>query len=75
LLISKGARTDSQNREGDTPLHWAAFAGATQATKILLALGANSELTNKQGRTPSAEAKKRNFYELAILLKRHSQNI
>jgi ankyrin repeat protein len=39
LLIQKGARIDAGDVNRKTPLHWAAFAGSTDAARLLIQKG------------------------------------
>lgn len=49
---------DSQNDEGNTPLHWACISGQLETCKLLLAAGAKVAIENKAERTPICEAHK-----------------
>jgi ankyrin repeat protein len=49
---------DEQNVLGNTALHIAVFHKSLDATKLLLARGANKEVQNKAGQTPLDIAKK-----------------
>jgi ankyrin repeat protein len=55
-FLSRGARPDLQNRDGDTPLMLAARAGWIEAAEALLARGANINLANGRGETPLIRA-------------------
>lgn len=50
-LISAGAAIDTQDKEGWTALHHAAFGGHLVIMQFLLSKGANQELTTKTGGT------------------------
>jgi ankyrin repeat protein len=52
FLLSKGARADIQNRDGDTPLILATQLGWVEGANVLLRVGANVDLPNRQGETP-----------------------
>ena len=52
LLLSQGARTDSQDASRSTPLHLAASRGHTGAMKLLIEYGAVIEEKDAEGRTP-----------------------
>ncbi|KAI3338573.1 hypothetical protein F4824DRAFT_84526 [Ustulina deusta] len=49
LVREAGARLESRNRNGETPLHLAARYGKTVALRVLLELGANPHTRNGQG--------------------------
>ncbi|CAJ1359259.1 unnamed protein product [Effrenium voratum] len=51
MLIRLGMDVNSQDSEGDTPLHWAAFAGNVRGIQVLLQKGAKV-MENYQGLTP-----------------------
>jgi ankyrin repeat protein len=52
FLLSKGARPDIQNGQGQTPLSLAAQLGWTDGAELLLSRGANVDLPNQRGETP-----------------------
>ncbi len=54
---------------GATPLHWAALRGHAEATKLLLAQGANVNARNKQGETPLQVAERAKHSAVVQLLK------
>jgi ankyrin repeat protein len=47
-LIQHGADVNHQNRDGDTPLHYAALAGYPEMIRTLLEAGAKPHVLNKQ---------------------------
>eukprot|EP00548_Thalassiothrix_antarctica_P007902 CAMPEP_0194137286 /NCGR_PEP_ID=MMETSP0152-20130528/7200_1 /TAXON_ID=1049557 /ORGANISM="Thalassiothrix antarctica, Strain L6-D1" /LENGTH=90 /DNA_ID=CAMNT_0038834247 /DNA_START=1 /DNA_END=270 /DNA_ORIENTATION=- len=51
-LIDIGFDVNNQDDEGETPLHWAAFAGAIWTTKFLLRNGANPMIHNYNRELP-----------------------
>ena len=51
LLRQRGA-VDERNKQGETPLHWAAWCCASQCVELLLAAGANVNATAVNGKTP-----------------------
>lgn len=51
-LKSNKIQPDIRDVYGSTPLHWAAFAGNTNACALLINAGANVNATNKWGVTP-----------------------
>lgn len=53
-LVMAGAELNPQDVSGDTPLHAATRCRRDACAKILLDLGADSGLTNDEGKTPDA---------------------
>ncbi|HEY5720754.1 MAG TPA: ankyrin repeat domain-containing protein [Allosphingosinicella sp.] len=51
-LLSRGARPDIQNNQGDTPLTLAAQLGWVDGVQLLLARRASVDLPNGRGETP-----------------------
>jgi ankyrin repeat protein len=52
FMLSRGARPDTGDREGNTPLILAAQLGWLDGAETLLARGANANLGNSRGETP-----------------------
>lgn len=50
--IAYGATKDAKDKDGWTPLHWAAAAGNSSAAKALVHARADKEATNEDGKTP-----------------------
>lgn len=48
-LISRGAKLDLQDRQGETALMWAITTGDTNTVRLLLASGATVEVKNTSG--------------------------
>jgi ankyrin repeat protein len=65
LLLSKGAKPDAMDNEGNTALHLATDEDIAMA---LIAGGANIEARNKQGRTPLLTATEKGRHEIVRLL-------
>ena len=63
LLLEAGAAPSHPQQgkytEGDTPLHCAATAGATQVAEVLIAFGADIEARNAAGKSPLFDAVER----------------
>ncbi len=69
FLLSRGARPDIQNRQGETPLTLAAQLGWTDGADLLLARRASVDLANIRGETPLILAvHKRDLAMVRILL-------
>lgn len=69
FLMSKGARVDAQNRDGDTPLIVAAQIGWVEGADQLLGKGASVDLPNRRGETPLIVAvQKRDLAMVRLLL-------
>ena len=52
LLIEKGADFKSPDKDGKTPLHWAAYSGKLEVVKLLIEKGADFKSPDKDGKTP-----------------------
>ena len=68
VLMSKGARVDLQNREGETPLTVAAQLGWVEGADQLLAKGAAVDVANRRGETPLILAVQRRDLPMVRLL-------
>jgi ankyrin repeat protein len=67
LLLDAGARVDTTDVEGNTPLHLAVMLGSLRGAEALLARGARVDVKNRAGETPRSMAKARNHTELLKL--------
>jgi ankyrin repeat protein len=74
FLLSKGARTDVQNKEGATPLVLAAQIGWTPGADILLRAGASVDYPNGRGETPLIFAVRNRDLEMVRLLLSRNAN-
>ncbi|KAF4140329.1 Ankyrin repeats domain-containing protein [Phytophthora infestans] len=52
-LVQHGANVNVADERGDTPLHWAAFAGRATVIQTLLSLGADPTWSNCDWETPA----------------------
>mmetsp|Transcript_32950 Transcript_32950/g.54407 ORF Transcript_32950/g.54407 Transcript_32950/m.54407 type:complete len:180 (-) Transcript_32950:420-959(-) len=68
LYVRRGVCLNTANRDGDAPLHYAAFWGRLQAAKILLEAGAHFEQKNKRGNTPIDDARSERHEEVLLIL-------
>ena len=58
LLAGKGADLNARDRKGRTPLHQAMYAGDLEEAEILIVLGADVRVPNRQGKTALEVARK-----------------
>jgi uncharacterized protein len=68
FLLSKGARPDLQNQEGNSALSIAAQIGWTDGAQVLLARKATVDLSNSRGETPLILAVQRRDMSMVRLL-------
>ena len=59
---------DTTNKEGSTPLHWAAYNGHLEVTKLLVAAGADMWIKNAAGHLAMFEAERAEKSELVQYL-------
>jgi ankyrin repeat protein len=52
LLLAKGAEVNLGDKDGNTPLHWAAARGQVEMTELLIARGADMNAKTRFGCTP-----------------------
>lgn len=69
-FIAKGADVNRADRNGGTPLHWAAARGLKEIAELLLAKGARPNVKDGDGETPLDVARARNKADLIELLGR-----
>jgi ankyrin repeat protein len=51
-LLEKGAAVNPSDKDGNTPLHWAAAQGHVEMTELLIAHGADLKAKTRFGCTP-----------------------
>ncbi len=74
LLIQSGAYINSYDRDGYTPLHWAALSGFTELTDLLLEYGAEIDALDNAGCTPLILAVVRNQAKTVSMLLKYGAN-
>ena len=73
-MLGRGARPDTGDREGNTPLIVAAQLGWVEGADILLGRRANPNLGNSRGETPLIFAVQRRDIQMVRLLIEHRAN-
>jgi uncharacterized protein len=73
-LLGKGARTDIQNQQGNTPLSLAAQIGWVEGAELLLRRRASVDLPNGRGETPLILAVQRRDLAMVRLLVANGAN-
>jgi ankyrin repeat protein len=68
LLLDAGARINTVDHEGNTPLHEAVILGSVRGAEALLKHGARIDVKNRAGETPMSLARTRENAELLKLL-------
>ncbi len=68
ILLKNGAMIDAQNKTGFTALHHAAENGSLESAKVLLDMGANTNIINNSGNKPSETARSNNHPEVAAMI-------
>lgn len=68
LLLDKGADIDARDKNGFSPLHWAAWRGDAGFAQFLLSRGARTDVQTDGRQTPWALAVRRRNHSLAALL-------
>ncbi|KAK4046694.1 SPT3 Dosage dependent suppressor of Ty-induced promoter mutations-like protein [Microbotryomycetes sp. JL201] len=68
FLIARGIEVDAADRNGFTPLHFAALYGRVAITRLLLEAGADSSRRNLAGRTAEMIAKMRDDVDVEEVL-------
>ena len=75
LLMSKGARHDVRDKDGQTPLNLAAFGGQKEAVECLLTHGADVNAKDVIGQTSLLHAAYKGHKEAAISLLDHGADV
>ena len=68
FLSSKGANINTQNNDGEAPLHHAAYFDCARAAETLIAIGASIYMADNNGETPLHISVKQYSNEVAKLL-------
>ena len=64
-MLDHGADIHYQDKDKDTPLHWAVYGDKLEAVKLLIQRGADKNLANRVFQTPLNCAK--DFYKISIV--------
>ena len=68
MLFSKGAKINSQTKDGSTPLHIAAMCDSEASATLLMQLGADPSIKNQKGQTPSDVAVAAGYTKIAEII-------
>ncbi|KAI8405712.1 hypothetical protein FOFC_15200 [Fusarium oxysporum] len=68
LLLDRGANADAADKEGRTPLSWAAAKGNEIVVRLLLDRGANADAVDNEGQTPLSYAAENRHETIVRLL-------
>jgi len=71
LLIAKGAKVNTEDKWGYSPLHTAAKHGYDNIAENLIDAGADVNAEDVAGQTPLEFAKQRGFNNIVELLRKH----
>jgi ankyrin repeat protein len=74
LLLQAGTAVDTQDKQGNTALHYAIESGSLELVESLLNAHVCSTLTNTKKDTPLALAKKRNYTDIVALFEKAEKN-
>jgi Arf-GAP/SH3 domain/ANK repeat/PH domain-containing protein len=62
FLVQNSTSLDKQTREGNTPLHYCVIQNRGESMRLLLRSGANPNVENNNGKTPTDIAKERGHH-------------
>ena len=71
LLLTSGANVNARTRNGNTPLHSAAFYGHMEIAELLLARGADVNAKTQNGTTPMHWAAIKDHKDVVEMLLQH----
>jgi ankyrin repeat protein len=73
-VLQAGGRTNSKNKNGDTPLHYAVRNGSVNCIGFLIGHGAHIDARNNEGQTPLMLACKSGYLPMVIELLKYRAN-
>ena len=71
LLLASKADVNAKDKDGLTPLHWAAFKGHKDVAEVLLANKADVNAKDNLGLTPLHRATVIGYKDVADLIRQH----
>jgi ankyrin repeat protein len=75
VLLEAGAEVDAANRQGETPLHWAADHGRRDCLEMLLERGADVTRQDARGRTARNIAYENRQEAIMVILRREETRL
>ena len=73
-MIAAGADVNHRDTWGGTALFDAAYSGQREVVRLLLRVGAKTNLKRRDGATPISVARERGFPEIAGLIEKHNRS-
>ena len=71
LLLAQKADVNAQDKNGSTPLHWAAAGGLPDMAELLFTYNADVNIQDTKGRTTLKIAEESGQREMALLISQH----
>ncbi|XP_064640281.1 ankyrin repeat domain-containing protein 27-like [Lineus longissimus] len=75
VLLKFGAKVNQRDARGNTPLHFCAMNGCTEAAHYILQYGGSVNQTNQKGNTPLHEAARWNYNNMVKILLQHGASV